>query len=106
MLSEEISLKLFVKLKDGFTKIITFYEGTDNNEKAKMYLPDSIYQQFSKSINNEESYTPANFKKSLPSNINLFFYKNSLNKLDFKFIEIGIKTGLQSEIKRFFDGDS
>ena len=32
-----------------------------------------------------------------------FFYKNEQGKLDFKFIEIGIKTGLQSEIKRFLD---
>jgi len=74
---------------------------TDLKDKAKTYLPDSIYQKFNKSIDNEESYTPANYKKSLPSNINLFFYKNALNKLDFKFFEIGIKTGLQSEIKRF-----
>jgi HlyD family secretion protein len=28
-----------------------------------------------------------------------------MGKLDFKFVELGIRTGLQSEIKRFLDGD-
>jgi len=74
-------------------------------EKGKRYLPDSVYQKFSKSIASEEDYTPANFKKTLPSNFNLFFYKNKDDKLDFKFIETGIRTGLQSEIKRFLDGE-
>ncbi|MEX1384263.1 efflux RND transporter periplasmic adaptor subunit [Lutibacter sp.] len=72
--------------------------------KSKNVLSDSLYQKFKKAINNEQSYTPSNFKKGLPSNINIFFYTNSEGKLDFKFIEIGIKTGLQSEIKRFLDG--
>lgn len=73
-------------------------------EKAKKMLPDSLQQKFNEAINNEEIYTPANFKRNLPKNIDLFFYKNSNGKLDFKFIEIGIKTGLQSEIKKFLDG--
>lgn len=70
---------------------------------AKM-LPDPLKQKFHNAINNEALYTPASFKKSLPSNIDGFFYKNSEGKLDFKFIEIGIRTGLQSEIRRFLDG--
>ncbi len=73
-------------------------------EKAKKMLPDSLQLKFNNAINNEELYTPANFKKNLPSHIDGFFYKNEQGKLDFKFIEIGIKTGLQSEIKRFLDG--
>jgi len=73
-------------------------------EKAKKMLPDSIQVRFNNAINNEELFTPANFKKGLPDNINGFFYKNNEGKLDFKFIEIGIKVGLQSEIKRFLDG--
>lgn len=73
-------------------------------EKAKKNLPDSIQVKFNNDINNEELFTPANFKKDLPSNINGFFYKNNEEKLDFKFIEVGIKVGLQSEIKRFLDG--
>ena len=73
-------------------------------EKSKSILSDSLYQPFKNAINNEEAYTPTNFKKRLPSTINLFFYTNSQGKLDFKFIETGIKTGLQSEIKRFLDG--
>lgn len=72
-------------------------------EKSKSILSDSLYQKFKNAINNEESYTPNNFKKGLPSNINILFYTNSEGKLDFKFIEIGIKTGLQSELKRFLD---
>jgi len=73
-------------------------------EKAKKMLPDSIQVRFNNAINNEELFTPANFKKDLPDNINGFFYKNNEGKLDFKFIEIGIKVGLQSEIKRFLNG--
>lgn len=73
-------------------------------EKANNIVPDSLRQKFKKAIDNEELYTPTSFKKNLPSNIDGFFYKNSEGKLDFKFMEIGIKTGLQSEIKRFLDG--
>jgi len=72
-------------------------------EKGNKRLPDSLKQKFNKAIHNTELYTPTNFKKNLPSNINGFFFKNAEGKLDFKFIEIGIKTGLQSEIKRFLD---
>ncbi len=73
-------------------------------EKAKAMLPDSLQAKFIRAIDNEDLYTPANFKKNFPSHIDGFFYKNEQGKLDFKFIEIGIKTGLQSEIKRFLDG--
>ena len=75
-------------------------------EKSKSVLSDSLYKKFKKSIDNEETYMPDNFKKALPSSINIFFYINSEGKLDFKFIETGIKTGLQSEIQRFLDGSS
>jgi len=73
-------------------------------EKGNKMLPDSLQVKFNNAINNKELFTPANFKKNLPTHINGFFYKNSEGKLDFKFIETGIRTGLQSEIKRFLDG--
>lgn len=73
-------------------------------EKVKTQLPDSVQQPFIKAINSEETYTPSKFKKSLPATINGFFYTNTKGEIDFKFIEIGIKTGLQSEIKQFLDG--
>jgi HlyD family secretion protein len=69
-------------------------------EKAKKTLPDAVQQKFIEAINNEDSYAPARFKKSLPSKIDGFFYTNEQGNIDFEFIEIGIKTGLQSEIKR------
>lgn len=72
-------------------------------KKAKAFLPDSIQQNFESAINNEELYTPANFKKKLPPKIDGFFCKNEAGKLDFKFIELGIKTGLKSEIAKFLD---
>ncbi|MAU16154.1 MAG: efflux transporter periplasmic adaptor subunit [Muricauda sp.] len=72
--------------------------------KAKTELPDSIQPIFIKAISSPETYTPSNYKKSLPSSIDGFFYTNAQGKTDFKFVEIGIKTGLQSEIKRFLDG--
>jgi len=73
-------------------------------ENAKKMFPDSLQVKFIKAINNEVLYTPGKFKKDLPANINGFFYKNNDGKLDFKFVETGIKVGLQSEIKRFLDG--
>ncbi len=73
-------------------------------EKANKTLPDSLQARFNEAINNEELYTPTNFKKDLPANISGFFLKNSDGKLDFKFIETGIKIGLRSEVKRFLDG--
>jgi HlyD family secretion protein len=74
-------------------------------EKARTMLPDSLQEDFNRAINNPETFTPANFKKRLPSNIDGFFFKDPMGKLDFKFVELGIRTGLQSEIKRFLDGD-
>ena len=73
-------------------------------QKAKNTLPDSLQTTFHETINNPELFTPVNFKKGLPANINGFFFKNSNGKLDFIFIETGIKIGLQSEIKQFLDG--
>jgi HlyD family secretion protein len=75
-------------------------------ENAKKMFPDSIQVKFINTLNNEDLFTPVNFKKELPANINGFFYKNNDGKLDFKFVETGIKIGLQSEIKRFLDGSS
>ena len=75
-------------------------------EKCKIELPDSLQQGFIKTITNEETYIPSKFKKSLPSTIDGFFYTNTKGKTDFKFIEIGIKTGLQSEIKKILDGSN
>ncbi|MBJ2175649.1 efflux RND transporter periplasmic adaptor subunit [Aureibaculum sp. A20] len=73
-------------------------------DKAKTILSDSLQVVFKNAINNEELFTPTNFKKNLPANINGFFYKNENGKLDFKFIETGITSGLQSEVKKFLDG--
>ena len=70
---------------------------------GKAYLPDSIQLKFSNAITNEELYSPATFKKQLPSGIDGFFMKSDNGTLEFKFIEIGIKTGLQSEIESFLD---
>lgn len=72
-------------------------------EKANNILSDSLRQEFREAINNEETYTPANFKKNLPTHINGFFYEDKTGKLNFKFIETGISSGLESEIKQFLD---
>lgn len=72
-------------------------------EKANNIASDSLRQEFREAINNEETYTPANFKKILPSNINGFFYEDETGQLNFKFIEIGMSSGLESEIKQFLD---
>ncbi len=72
-------------------------------EKSKALLPDSLHGKFNEAINNDETYSPANFKKTLPSRYDGFFYMGNDEKLDFIFFEIGIKSGLESEIKRFLD---
>jgi len=72
--------------------------------KAKASLPDSIQAVFLASMDSETEYTPTNFKKKLPSSINGFFYENDQGELEFSFFEVGIKTGLQSEVKRILDG--
>ena len=71
--------------------------------KGKAFLPTTIQNDFLNSIAHEELYTSENFKKKLPSKINGFFIKNNKGELDFKFIRIGIKTGLKSEIVDFLD---
>lgn len=73
-------------------------------EKANNILSDSLQQKFRDAINDAETYTPANFKKNLPPHIDGFFYEDKAGKLNFKFIEIGISSGLDSEIKQFMDG--
>lgn len=73
-------------------------------EKANNILSDSLRQEFRDAINDAETYTPANFKKNLPPHIDGFFYEDKAGKLNFKFIEIGISSGLESEIKQFMDG--
>lgn len=72
-------------------------------KKTKYHLPDSIAQIFQKSVTVKSTFTPANFKKQLPGNINGFFYKDNKGKLDFVFIELGIKSNLESEIKNFLE---
>ena len=72
-------------------------------ESAKNSLPDSIQIKFVEALGNEELFTTSNYKKSLPARFDGFFYDDN-EKLDFKFIEVGIKVGLQSEIKSFPDG--
>lgn len=67
-------------------------------------LPETVQKYFIETINNEELFTPERFKEGLPSNINGFFYESENGDLDFKFIEIGIRIGLQSEVKGFLDG--
>lgn len=71
--------------------------------QGKTFLPDSIKKDFINAIDNEDLYTPTNFKKKLPPEIDGFFVERENGKFEFKFVEIGIKTGLKSELKKFLD---
>lgn len=73
---------------------------------TEMYLPDTVKISFMDAINSPELYMPSNFKKKLPPKIDGIFMENESGQLIFKFIEIGIRTGLQSEIKSFLDNTS
>lgn len=72
-------------------------------QKAGTVLPDSVRQGFIEALNHEELFTPANFKINLPKTIDGYFFKNDKDQLDFRFIEVGIKTGLNTEIKHHLD---
>ena len=72
-------------------------------ERAGRIPNDTIQQKFLTALNDEETYTPANYKRNLPSNINGFFYQDKEGELDFQFIEVGISSGLDSEIKQFLN---
>ncbi len=72
-------------------------------KKSAAFLPDSLQQKFLINVNDTEKYTPVNFKKELPSSIDGIFYEDQNGALNFQFIELGIQTGLESEIKRFLD---
>jgi HlyD family secretion protein len=72
-------------------------------KEVQVFLPTTVQQDFINLIDNKDMYTPANFKKKLPAETDLFFYKNEKGKLAVKFIKVGIKTGLTSEIKAVLD---
>lgn len=72
-------------------------------EKVNNIMSDSLRQKFRDAINDEETFTPANFKKNLPPHVNGFFYEDQTGKLNFKFIETGLTSGLESEIIKFLD---
>jgi HlyD family secretion protein len=66
--------------------------------KARV-LPDSIQTAFIASLNSESPATT--FKRSLPSKYNGVFYTTDDRSVSFDFVELGITTGLQSEIRSF-----
>ncbi len=71
--------------------------------KASNITDDIIKQKFLNALNDEDNYTPAHFKDKLPAAINGFFYQDKAGKIDFKFIEVGVSSGLESEVKQFLD---
>lgn len=72
-------------------------------ESATRISSDSLRQRFIETINDEEFFTPANYKRELPAHIDGFFYVDEADKLNFKLIEIGISSGLESEVKGALD---
>lgn len=68
--------------------------------KAKA-LPDSIRGAFLASIESDEAFTNGGFRKALPSKMGGVFYQSGENKVDFDFVNLGITTGLRSEIVSF-----
>ncbi len=62
-------------------------------------LPDSIKGLFLASLNSESPATA--MKRSLPSGYSGVFYVTDSKSISFDFVELGITTGLQSEIKSF-----
>jgi HlyD family secretion protein len=72
------------------------------SSKARV-LPDSIRATFLASLNSESPST--SFKRSLPGKYSGVFYMTDKKSVAFYFVELGITTGLQSEIKSFV-GDS
>jgi HlyD family secretion protein len=67
-------------------------------------LPDSVRSPFLTSLENEEVLISGGFRKVLPRKINGIFYQTSGNKVDFDFVNLGITTGLQSEVTSLLNG--
>lgn len=72
-------------------------------EKASA-LPDSIRAVFLTSIENDDAFTNGGFRKALPTKIGGIFYQTGENKVDFEFVNLGITTGLRSEILSVVNG--
>lgn len=65
--------------------------------QAKSF-PDSIQKNLEASLNSESL---ASFRRTLPGKTSGIFYLTDKKEVGFKFVELGITTGLQSEIKSF-----
>ena len=72
-------------------------------QKAK-WLPDSIRPSFLAAVEEEEGVTNGGFRKVLPPKIGGIFYQPGGNKVDFDFVNLGITTGLQSEVTSLVSG--
>lgn len=68
------------------------------SSKAQV-LPDSIRMGLLASLDSESP--GMTFKRSLPSKLSGIFYMNDAKSVSFDFVELGITTGLESEIKSF-----
>jgi len=68
-------------------------------------LPDSLRERFLAAVYDEESFVNGNFRKALPLKVTLIFYETAHKELGCDFVQLGITTGLQSEIKTFMTGE-
>lgn len=74
-------------------------------ERAKV-LPDSVQGAFVASLENEDAFTNGGFRKALPAKIGGIFFQTSAKKVDFVFVNLGITTGLRSQIVSVLEGNA
>lgn len=63
-------------------------------------LPDSVRQPFLEAVGTEERFVSGDFRRVLQPGLNIVFYERG-KQTDCAFIEVGISTGLQSEVRSF-----
>lgn len=66
-------------------------------------LPDSIRGAFLASIESDEAFTNGGFRKALPSKMGGVFYQSGENNVGFDFVNLGITTGLRSQVVSFIN---
>ncbi|MBT1690730.1 efflux RND transporter periplasmic adaptor subunit [Dawidia soli] len=74
-------------------------------ERARV-LPDSVQGAFIASLENEDAFANGGFRKALPAKIGGVFFQDGGKKIDFAFVNLGITTGLRSQIVSVLEGNA
>ncbi|MCD9015143.1 efflux RND transporter periplasmic adaptor subunit [Parachryseolinea silvisoli] len=69
-------------------------------------LPDSVRRAFVASLENEGALSTGGFRKALPAKLGAIFFQVRGKQVDFAFVNLGITTGLRSQIVSVVGGNA